>query len=208
MILIGQFDSPFVRRVGIALTLYDMSFEHRPWSSFGDREKLRAVNPLMRVPTLVLDDGTVLSDSHMMLDYLDRRVGDAKALFPVFEPDRHRALRTATLAMGICEKAVSLFYETRLHEDTSQLWIQRCTDQIKGALAVLEAEKTALPTEFWFGTRIGHADIAVAVMMRFISDVHGAVISDSRILILRAHAAKLESLPVFKAIQQEFIPPT
>ena len=56
MILIGQYDSPFVRRVGIALTLYEMPFEHQPWSSFGDADKLRAVNPLGRVPTLVLDD--------------------------------------------------------------------------------------------------------------------------------------------------------
>ena len=60
MILIGQYDSPFVRRVGIALTLYGMAFEHRPWSVFGDTEKIRPYNPLVRVPTLVLDDGEVL----------------------------------------------------------------------------------------------------------------------------------------------------
>jgi glutathione S-transferase len=71
MILIGQYDSPFVRRVGIALTLYGMEFEHRPWSSFGDADRLRAYNPLTRVPTLVLDDGTALIDSHIILDYLD-----------------------------------------------------------------------------------------------------------------------------------------
>ena len=77
MILIGQYDSPFVRRVGIALTLYGMAFEHRPWSSFGDADRLRAFNPLTRVPTLVLDDGFVLIDSHLMLDYLDGLVDDA-----------------------------------------------------------------------------------------------------------------------------------
>ena len=54
MILIGQFDSPFVRRVGVALTLYGMAFEHRPWSVFGDAEAIAAYNPLRRVPTLVL----------------------------------------------------------------------------------------------------------------------------------------------------------
>ena len=56
MILIGQYDSPFVRRVGIALTLYGLPFEHKPWSTFGDAEKIRPYNPLTRVPTLVLDD--------------------------------------------------------------------------------------------------------------------------------------------------------
>ena len=63
MILIGQFDSPFVRRVGIALRLYALPFEHRPWSTFGDADCLGAYNPLRRVPTLVLDDGEVLIES-------------------------------------------------------------------------------------------------------------------------------------------------
>jgi glutathione S-transferase len=207
MILIGQFDSPFVRRVGIALTLYDIPFEHRPWSSFGDRETLRAVNPLMRVPTLVLDDGTVLSDSHMMLDHLDLRVGRERALFPIEEPARHRALRIATLATGICEKAVSLFYETRLHTDTSSLWIARCVDQIKGALAILEAEKAALTTPYWFGASYGHADIAVAVAMRFLADVHGSMLDGLMLPKLHDHSKAMEEQPVFKAIQQVFIPP-
>ena len=54
MILIGQYDSPFVRRVAIAMRLYGLAYEHRPWSTFGDADKLAAFNPLRRVPTLVL----------------------------------------------------------------------------------------------------------------------------------------------------------
>ena len=61
LILIGQFDSPFVRRVAIALNLYGMAYEHRPWSVFGDADKIAPFNPLIRVPTLVLDSGDVLS---------------------------------------------------------------------------------------------------------------------------------------------------
>ena len=57
MILIGQYDSPFVRRTAIAMRLYGLGYEHRPWSTFGDAEKIRPYNPLLRVPTLVLDDG-------------------------------------------------------------------------------------------------------------------------------------------------------
>lgn len=139
MILIGQYDSPFVRRVGIALTLYGMAFEHRPWSSFGDADRLRAHNPLTRVPTLVLDDGTALIDSHIMLDYLDGLVPDDRAMFPRSEPARHRALRTAALATGLGDKAVSLFYEKRLHEKVSAIWVDRCRAQIEATLAVLEA---------------------------------------------------------------------
>ena len=71
MILIGQYDSPFVRRVGITLALYRLPFAHRPGAVFADGEKVRAFNPLMRVPTLVLDDDEVLFDSAGMIDALD-----------------------------------------------------------------------------------------------------------------------------------------
>src|SRR6188474_1414839 len=104
MILIGQYDSPFVRRVGIALTLYNMPFEHRPWSTFGDAEKIRPYNPLTRVPTLVLDDGEVLIESHSILDYLDSLVPADRVLFPASEPARHQALKVAALATGLAEK--------------------------------------------------------------------------------------------------------
>ena len=80
MILIGQYDSPFVRRVAIAMRLYGMAFEHRPWSTFGDAQRIAAFNPLRRVPTLVLDEGDVLVDSVSILDHLDEVAGPAKAL--------------------------------------------------------------------------------------------------------------------------------
>ena len=78
MILIGQYDSPFVRRVAIALRLYGLPFEQRPWSTFGDADKLARYNPLRRVPTLVLDDGEVLIESGAMLDHLDELVGPVR----------------------------------------------------------------------------------------------------------------------------------
>lgn len=80
MILIGQFDSPFVRRVAIALDLYGIDFEHRPWSTFGDAELLAPLNPLRRVPTLVTDDGDVLIESFVILDWLDEIAGPERAL--------------------------------------------------------------------------------------------------------------------------------
>ena len=80
MILIGQFDSPFVRRVGIAMRLYGLAFEHRPWSTFGEGEKIAPFNPLRRVPTLVLDDGEALIESTAILDHLDELVGADKAM--------------------------------------------------------------------------------------------------------------------------------
>ncbi|MBW0366187.1 glutathione S-transferase family protein [Ensifer adhaerens] len=207
MILIGQYDSPFVRRVGIALSLYDVPFEHRPWSSFGNADELRAYNPLTRVPTLVLDDGTVLTDSHIILDYLDSLVSDDRVLFPRTEPARHRVLRIATLATGLGDKAVSLFYEKRLHGAVSALWVDRCRRQIEETLQVLETSRAQSTGAYWFGERIGHVDIAVAAVLRFLKEVHPDLVAMGRYPRLQAHADMLEALPVFQTISQPFIPP-
>ena len=142
MILIGQFDSPFVRRVGIAMTLYGLPFSHRPWSVFGDAEKIRPFNPLIRVPTLVLDDGEVLIESHSIIDYLDSLVPAERVMFPLTEPARHQALKVAALATGLADKAVSLFYEKRLHREVSDVWVSRCRTQIESVLAVLEKDRS------------------------------------------------------------------
>jgi glutathione S-transferase len=207
MILIGQYDSPFVRRVGIALTLYELPFEHRPWSVFGDGDRIAPLNPLVRVPTLELDDGLVLVESHAMIDYLDGLVPPERALFPRQEPARHRALRVAALAMGFAEKAVSLFYELRLHDPISETWAGRCRSQISGALAALERERAERIGDWWFGERIGHADIALACALRFASDAHPDHVVLSDYPALAAHSARCEALKVFQAINQPFIPP-
>ncbi|CCV05468.1 conserved hypothetical protein [Mesorhizobium metallidurans STM 2683] len=207
MILIGQYDSPFVRRVGIALTLYGLSFEHRPWSTFSDADKIRPYNPLTRVPTLVLDDGEVLIESHMILDYLDSLVAADRGMFPTKEPARRQALKIAALATGLGDKAVSLFYERLLHETVSDLWVERCRKQIRGAVAALEADRGTRAETYWFGDRIGHADIAVAAVLRFIGEAHPGLVSLADFPALDAHAMRMEALPVFQAISQPFIPP-
>src|SRR5947209_14760228 len=133
MILIGQFDSPFVRRVGIALRLYDLPFEHRPWSTFGDGDKIAPYNPLRRVPTLVLDNGEVLIESTIILDYLDEQVGPAKAMIAAKGEPRRHGLKICALATGLADKAVSLVYERVLRkEHISKLWVERCQTQIGG----------------------------------------------------------------------------
>ncbi|BAT60890.1 putative GST-like protein YibF [Variibacter gotjawalensis] len=206
MILIGQYDSPFVRRVGIAMTLYSLTFEHKAWSTFGDADKIRPYNPLTRVPTLVLDDGDVLVESHLIIDYLDGLVAADKRLYPTTEPARHRALKAAATAMHAADKAVALFYEKALHKEVSEVWSSRCQRQIEAALTMLNAERARQTTAFWFGEAIGHADIAVAVAVRFIRDAHPKIdISPYPALIAFADAC--ESRPEFQAISQVFIAP-
>lgn len=207
MILIGQFDSPFVRRVGIALTLYGLPFEHRPWSVFGDPEKIRPYNPLTRVPTLVLDDGDALIESHCILDHLDSLVPADRALYPRVEPDRRRAIKVAALAMGAADKAVSMFYEQRLHREVSDVWVSRCRAQIADSLALLEADRAGRGGDHWFGGRLGHADIAVAVLLRFLAEAHPGLVPAAAIPTMAADAARLEQLPAFQAVSQPFIAP-
>ena len=207
MILIGQYDSPFVRRVAIALRIYGLPFEHRPWSVFGDAGRIAALNPLTRVPTLVLDDGEVLVDSPSMIDFLDGLVPPERALFPHRQPARRRALNVAALATGLADKAVSLFYETRLHDNVSELWAGRCRGQILAVLAALETDRGGRTSPFWFGGDIGHADIAVAVALRFLGEAHPGLAPPDTYPALAGHAAALEAMPVFVEIAQPFAAP-
>jgi glutathione S-transferase len=207
MILIGQYDSSYVRRVGIALTLYGIPFEHRPWSSFGEAEKIRPYNPLTRVPTLVLDDGEVLIESNTILDFVDNLVAPEKRLYPQVEPARRRAMKVAALATGFADKAVSLFYELRLHSAVSDLWVDRCQAQIEGALALLEADRAGRPGPWWFGEKIGHADIAVACALRHMREAHPNLVAMADYPALAKHADKAEALPVLREISQPFIAP-
>jgi glutathione S-transferase len=208
MILIGQYDSPFVRRVAVALQLYGMGYEHRPWSTFGDAETLAAFNPLRRVPTLVLDDGEALIESAAILDWLDEISGPAKALIAESGPERRAALKVCGLATGLCDKMVSLVYERALHETTSDAWITRCETQVGGVLDALEEALARRSTPFWFGDRLGHADVAVACAMRFLSEAHPAIWALGRWPRLLTLASRCEALTAFQAVVQRFIPPS
>ena len=209
MILIGQYDSPFARRVAIAMRLYGLAFEHRPWSTFGEGDKIAAFNPLRRVPTLVLDGGEVLIESAAILDYLDELVGPDKAMIAARGPERRRALKTIALATGLADKAVSLLYERVLRKDhQSKVWVERCETQISDVLEVLEVERAWIASPYWFGERIGHADIAVACVLRFLGEAHPQLFDTARHPALAAHAARCEALAVFGEIVQPLIPPS
>jgi glutathione S-transferase len=207
MILIGQYDSPFVRRVAIAMRLYGIPFEHRPWSTFGDGDKVASFNPLRRVPTLVLDDGDVLIESTAILDYLDELVGPSEALIAESGRPRREALRVCALGTGLGDKAVALFYERVLHKETSETWVNRCRMQINAVLKALEEERSKRTTSYWFGEAMGHADIAVACALRFASEAHAGTIDVAEWPSLATHATRCEATEPFRTIYQPFIPP-
>lgn len=207
MILIGQYDSPFVRRVAVALQTYGLAYEHRPWSTFRDGEKIAPYNPLRRVPTLVLDDGETLIESAAILDHLDELVGPATALIARGGVARRQTLKVSALATGLCDKLVSLVYERALHNVTSEAWIARCEMQVGAVLDALETDLSTRGQEWWFGDRLTHADVAAACATRFLAEAHPGLYAYGRWPQLVAHAGRCEALPAFQAVIQVFIPP-
>ena len=109
--------------------------------------------------------------------------------------------------MGLGDKAVSLLYERVLRKDKQlDLWVERCQSQIAGVLELLEKERSAVKTPYWFGESVGHADIAVACVLRFVGEAHPPLF-DARYPSLKAHAERCEALPPFHEIAQPLIPP-
>lgn len=200
MILIGLYDSPFVRRVAIALRLYGLAYEHRAWSVWNDADKIAPYNPLLRVPTLILDDGEVLTDSAAILDHLDQVVGPSRAMIAASGPQRRHALRICALACGTMDKAVSWLVERLHHAQVSDRWVARCHAQVTSALTVLEQDRSSTRTPYWFGDAVGHADVAVACAIRLTREAHSGVFDNTAFPALAAHAARCEALPVFREI--------
>jgi glutathione S-transferase len=160
------------------------------------------------VPTLVLDDGETLIESAMILDYLDELAGPEKAMIAARGAQRRQCLKSCALATGLADKAVSLLYERVLRKDhPSQIWVERCEAQIGAVLDALEKERAAIASPFWFGTRIGHADVAVACALSFTGEAHAGVFDDVRHPALADHASRCEAMQVFREIVQPLIPP-
>jgi glutathione S-transferase len=209
MILIGMFDSPFVRRVAIALTLLEIPFEHRNWSVGKDFDAIRRFNPLGRVPTLVRDDGVSLIESGAILDYLDDLVGPDRALLPTTGEPRCQALRIMAIASGAAEKGVLQLFERvfRPAEKRHEPWVDRCRTQMEGALE--ELERCARGAGDWLvGDRMTQADITTVCVYTYLNDALGVGRDDSTYPALAALVQRCEKLPVFSVVRLPFAPPS
>jgi glutathione S-transferase len=204
MLLIGQYDSPFVRRVAIALRHYQMPFEHQPWSVFADAQRIARYNPLRRVPTLVLDDGEVLTDSATILDVIDERVGEQRALLPRQGALRREGLRLVALLTGVADKAVSAYLEGHLRTAPSELWLERCQQQIEATLDWLEADRARRTTTWWLGAELSHVDITFGCTWCHLREAHPRF-TFTRWPALLAHSARCDALAGFQELYQPFI---
>ena len=198
MILVGQYDSPFVRRVAITLNLYGMPFERKVLSVFTDFESMLAINPLGRVPVLELDDGERLFDSRMILDYLDGLVGVERSLVPCKLPDRIRVLSVEAVALGLAEKSYErgIEFARRDPEKVDIRWAERLKRQILSALSWLEALQ---PSPRFCGNKLTRADITCAVAFTFLREKQQITLVPGVYPMLEAHCTCCEGLPAFKA---------
>ena len=200
MILVGQYDSPYVRRVAISLHLLGIPFERNTLSVFADAEAMRRINPLGRIPSLVLDDDETLIDSGAILDYLDDAVGPERALVPARGPTRRRALRLIALATGAMDKVGATVYERFLRppERQHEPWLERCRTQLATALAALEAE-TADGGDGYLGARTMQPDITVACLVFHVQLRTPESFAAARYPRLARLADRLEATPEFAA---------
>ena len=199
MILVGQNDSPFVRRVAVTMRHYGMAYERKPLSVFADYDAVRALHPMGRVPILVLDDGETLADSAAILDYLDETVGPERALTPASGPGRRRVLGLATLAAAGCEKSGALVYERekRPADKVWDDWAARLEGQIAAVLTHLDGLD---PAPWLAGPAMTQADVGAAVLHRFLGYYHPHLAPAGRYPTLDALAARCEALPAFQAV--------
>ena len=209
MFLIGQYDSPFVRRVAIALRLYGLAFEHRPWSTFGDADKIAPYNPLRRVPTLVLDGGEALIESTAILDYLDELVGPEKAMIAARGPERRRALKDLRAGDRARRQGGQSALRARAAQGASKLWVERCEAQIGGVLEVLEKERAGdryavLVRRHASATPTSRSPACCALPARRIP----RCFPPRAIRRCRRMPRACEALPAFQEIVQPLIPPS
>ena len=198
MQLIGMLDSPYVRRVAIAMIIAKTPFIHRPISLFRHIDQFSKLNPLLKAPTLLTDDGAVLMDSSVILDYLagvDPRIA---ALTPSTARESLGALRATGLALTVMEKAAQRQYERMLRpaEKQHEPWVDRVMGQLTAGLSALDAE---LPGSGWIDGELGLADITAACAFGFTHAVLADVVDTGRYSNLGAFCARAEALPAFRA---------
>ncbi|WP_321847636.1 glutathione S-transferase family protein [Pseudomonas paraveronii] len=195
MKLVGMLDSPYVRRVAISLELYGVDFVHAPLSVFSTYSEFARINPVVKAPTLVLDDGTVLMDSSLILDYLEALAPADKKLLPQAPTARAKDLQLLGLALAACEKSVQIVYEHNLRPAEKQHapWLERVTAQLLAAYTLLDQHLSQADSE-----ALTQASLTAAVAWSFSQFTVASVVKADAFPHVQRHAERLERHPTFK----------
>jgi glutathione S-transferase len=197
--LIGMLDSPYVRRVAISLQLLGLRFEHQALSVFRTFAEFQRINPVVKAPTLICDDGEVLMDSTLILQYAEA-MARPRSLMPSDLRELQHELLLTGLALAACEKSVQIVYERGLRplEKVHQPWIDRVSGQLHAAYMALEQALAARPLAAT-SSSIGQAGLSVAVAWTFTQQVVPEIVSAANFPQLRAFSTAAEALPEFMA---------
>ncbi|WP_336810800.1 glutathione S-transferase family protein [Bosea sp. MMO-172] len=196
MLLVGMLDSPYVRRAAITGTLLEVPFEHRSVSVFRHMEAFRAINPLIKAPTLVTDDGIAISESLLIIQHFEDVAG--RSLRPLEGVARRRDLALTGIGIVAADKAVSIEYERKRPEAQRYApWQERIVAQLHVALDLLDA--AAKEGELTAGPELLPSDIAAAIAWGFCRFVIPEFAPEERWPALAEQARACEALDVFKA---------
>ena len=193
-------DSPYVRRVAISLQLLDLPFTHQSVSVFDTFEQFRQINPVVKAPSLVCDDGTVLMDSTLIIEYAESLSSPDRSLMPTDLIERQRTLRHIGLALAACEKSIQIVYEHNLRppEKRHHPWLTRVTGQLLAAYRGLESELMNRPAAMG-DKSINQAGITTAVAWHFTQMTLPDVVHPSDFPALQELSAMAEQRREFKA---------
>jgi glutathione S-transferase len=197
MQLIGMLDSPYVRRVAVSLQLLGLPFEHRSVSVFRGFDEFSRINPVVKAPTLVCDDGGVLMDSTLILEYAEA-LAAPRSLMPRALAERQRTLQLTGLALAACEKSVQIVYERHLRpvEKQHAPWVTRVQGQLGAAFAGIESALARAPLACT-STGIDQAGVSCAVAWHFVREMLPEFARADHHPALHAHSVQAERLPEF-----------
>ena len=202
MKLIGNYLSPYVRRVAVSLNALELPYEFEDLFVFKEPERVRVHNPVVRIPTLLLDDGYAVVESYAILDEIDQMVGPDRALTPPSGKQRRQVMKVTAVALASIEKAQWAFYERRVRppEKVHQDWIDHNEGQVLGGLRFLDDLASRLADDGWIagGDRLSQADITTVVAYTFASAVRPQLKLAQQVAALANYAARCENMPIFK----------
>jgi glutathione S-transferase len=198
MRLIGMLDSPYVRRVAIAFEYLGVPFTHEAVSVFSTFARFKGINPVVKAPTLVCDDGEVLMDSSLILQFVEAAHGKSGVLWSRDPQLLQHEMRAVGLALAACEKAAQYIYERNLRpaEFQYEAWLARVKDQLLAACAGLEAQFVEHPA--LLDAAQSQATIAAAIAWQFIQSMLAQLVPAADHPQLVALSARMEQRPEFR----------
>ena len=201
MKLIGNYLSPYVRRVAVSLNATEIPFELEHLYVSKSPDAVRRHNPLVRIPTLILDDGEVLVESYAILDAIDEMAAPERRLTPPCGSERRHVMKVTAIGVGSMEKAQWAYYEGRFRpeEKIHQPWVEHNEQQVLGGLGYLDELAEKAGQDGWLaGTqRMSQADITGVIAYSFAEAVRPGLGLAERVPHLAGFVRRCEALEIF-----------